>query len=169
MSNTVYLCRDDEQTLFDIGSHREGFQQYFEARTGALPEFGRMWRDLYALMVFMEPWDLEPQDAATYAKQLADRIVRWADGQPVRVVVNGFDRTEGYDVVGDRWVEDQQFELGERVGLPSDQTGVIVERFDHEFRDPEFGIRLDSTGARKIFGASRLHKLSLLEQLPPID
>lgn len=169
MGNTVYLARDDKKTLFDIGTWKDGFQDYFARRAGPPPPYQRLWRDIYGIVVFRDGWDLEPHDAATFAKQLADRITRWAGGQPIRVVVEGFDAPRGYRVNGDRYFRDIYYSIGERVELSRGRTGVIKKRVSTGWRDPDYQVRVDGSGELVRVTIDQMSKLGLLYQLLPED
>lgn len=92
MGTEMYVVRDDNRTLFELGKTRGGLhvplQELQDSRTGTF-EIGDA--DVSALGEFLLDGILdhgywEPGDYREFAGQLAWRINRWAGGQPIRVV-----------------------------------------------------------------------------------
>jgi len=103
MGTEMYLVRDDNRTLFELGKTRNGLhvplQELQDRRTGTFVlEEG----DVRALGEFLLDGILdhgywEPSDYREFAGQLAWRVNRWGGGQPIRVVSEHDELTYRYE------------------------------------------------------------------------
>lgn len=93
MSTDTYLIRDDNQTMFELGSTRCGLYEVFLG-LGRTPD-GQMLRlaaedaepvaSLMLDVILARHWQ-QPTDYDTFTRKLAARIVTWSGGQPIFLV-----------------------------------------------------------------------------------
>ena len=91
MGYEMYIVRDDNRTLYELGKTRAGLhvplQEFQDRRTGTF-----VLTDREVLMEFLLDGILEhgsweqPFDYRPLARELAHRMIHWGGGQPVRVV-----------------------------------------------------------------------------------
>lgn len=94
MGYEMYLVRDDNRTLYELGKTRAGLhvplQEFQDRRTGTF-----VLTDREVLMEFLLDGILEhgnweqPNDFRPFARELAHRMIHWGGGQPVRVAGEG--------------------------------------------------------------------------------
>jgi hypothetical protein len=92
MGTEMYLVRDDNRTLFELGKTRTGLhvplQELQDQRSGTFVVGDEDISTLgeFLLTGILDEGYWEPGDYRNFAGQLAWRINRWAGGQPIRVV-----------------------------------------------------------------------------------
>lgn len=94
MGVIYFLARDDNRTLFELGKFAFGWKAEAE-RVGGILTSAAIWRALD---------DTNEPPSAEYKRLVTDRVLRWAEGKPVRVFTDA-----GYDWDAVRHETDQPY------------------------------------------------------------